>query len=145
MLGTNSTYDSVLRFTTFGIKDYDYPLEFDVNEWFHIAAVFDASNDVTFFINGENVATIAGTLPARTDSQPFHIGEAAEGLFYFAGGIDEVAIYGRALAAEEIREHFNAAIPEPTSLALLGVAGAGFFTMRLRNRRRWRIRADEAV
>lgn len=123
-LGTNSPYDSVLRFTTFGIQDYDYPVEFAVGEWVHVAAVFDASNDVTFFINGQNVAKILGDSPARTNLQPFHIGEAAEGIFYFSGGIDEVAIYGRSLNAAEIREHYNASIPESTTASLCLIASA---------------------
>jgi hypothetical protein len=129
-LGTNSPYDSVLRFTTFGIQDYDYPVEFAAGEWFHVAAVFDSSNDVTFFINGVNVAKVFGDAPARTNFQPFHIGEAAGGIFYFNGGIDEVAIYGRSLDAAEIREHYIASIPEPTTASLCLVACAALLCFR---------------
>lgn len=126
-----------LRFTTFGIKDYDYAVGFTEDEWVHVAAVFDASNDVTFFVNGQEETTITGDFPARTNSLPLTIArnptEAVNGFSYFSGNIDEVAIYGRSLSAEEIREHYLAAtVPEPSSI-ILTMGWLGVFM------RRWRL------
>lgn len=52
---------------------------------------------------------------------------------YFDGLVDEVAIYDYDLGENKVLEHFNAAIPEPTTLALLGL---GVATLLGRRRRR---------
>ena len=37
----------------------------------------------------------------------------------FAGGVDEVAIYGRILTLAEMQDHWSLSVPEPASLVLL--------------------------
>lgn len=87
------------------------------------AVSFDGSNA---YVDGELAGTIGGSRTAGPSSQTFLIGRAPArntGGTYnqFAGGLDEVAIYGRSLDAGEIREHYLSAVPEPSTLMLLTV------------------------
>ncbi len=71
----------------------------DLNRWQHLVAVF-AGSTVRFYKNGVEV-----TLPALgfdTSDSALNIGRSPSGE-YFAGRIDEVAVYNRALSAEEVQ------------------------------------------
>ncbi len=107
-----------INLAIFGKKDYVFaPFSFPDNQWTYLAVVFDSSNDAHFYINGELERTVGGSNPASTNSQTFNIGRAplpdSLGSYrHFNGGLDEVAIYGRSLAPEEINEHYLAAVTE---------------------------------
>jgi lysophospholipase L1-like esterase len=94
--------------------------------WYHIAAVRDATNadpaerEVRLYVNGVqedveyatfpgNFVSSAGVTIGWFDISPF---------YYFAGAIDEVAIYNKALSLSEIQEHY-----------VSGSAGAGYCAM----------------
>ena len=73
-------------------------------EWVHVAFTNDAKTG-KIYINGEAVAEgeVPGTLNANDD--PWRIGQDCERLNYvFAGAIDEVRLWNRALTADEINE-----------------------------------------
>ncbi len=53
---------------------------------------------------------------------------------YYDGGLDEVAIYNRALTADEVLQHYNAMIPEPSTLLLLALGVAALTFIRRRRR-----------
>ena len=75
-----------------------------VGEWVHIAFTNDAKTGI-IYINGAAVAEgdVPGTLKANDD--PWRIGQDCERLNYvFAGLIDEVRLWNRALSADEINE-----------------------------------------
>jgi hypothetical protein len=77
----------------------DLPLE----EWLHVAVTWD-SGDYVVYLNGESVAT--GTYTGFTDvNEVANIGNDGSRAPYeaFAGLLDEVAIYSRALSTGEIR------------------------------------------
>ena len=123
--GTNSGYgfgvlsDGQLRYTTYGIQDYNQPAGVVDDQWQHVAAVVVEGN-ATFYLNGENVGTVNGGNAAAT-SNAFHIG--ASGFFNsdrFVGLIDDLRVYDEALDDAAIAS--LAAIPEPTSLVLAGLA-----------------------
>jgi len=38
-------------------------------QWYHITAVMDSSNGVTFYFDGMSVGTVTGTLPAVADTE----------------------------------------------------------------------------
>jgi hypothetical protein len=83
------------------------PLE--VRTWYHLVATFDG-NQVKLYLNGQLDATytISGTI--ETNDNPVRIGNWRRGgadYDFFNGIIDEVAIYNRALTAEEIRQHYQ--------------------------------------
>ena len=72
-----------------------------LNAWTHVAATWDGTT-VTFYQNGVALDTyeVSGTLISSASSQPLAIGWGpGQG---FAGKIDEVRVYGRALSASEI-------------------------------------------
>lgn len=82
----------------------------DTLTWYHIAVSFDTVNDVIkFYVNGNNVKTITNVWDMITNDNPFTIGRQTGALYtnYFNGIIDEVAIYNRILAPEEIQQHYE--------------------------------------
>jgi len=86
-------------------------------DWTHVAAVFDgdgATGTVRLYVDGVEVDSIAssfGTVPSHTDDpgigRTLGNGDADNNGsgFTFLGDIDEVAIYNRALTANEIADH----------------------------------------
>jgi hypothetical protein len=113
MLGTSSaTSNGLFASTDFSIerKGIDYALEFKVNEiplgtesvgtWTHFAVTFDSNMmRMRAFENGALVATQAGT----TSINGLYIGDGLIGPHdTWAGVIDEVHVFDRALADDEI-------------------------------------------
>lgn len=73
-----------------------------VGEWVHVGFTNDGST-AKIYVNGEAVVegAVPGTLNANDD--PWRIGQDCERLNYvFAGAIDEVRLWNRALSAEDI-------------------------------------------
>ena len=102
------------------------------NTWHHVVATGSTINgELKLYINGllvgtDNVLVNGITLngadgigtPATT------VGATLSTTRYFDGLIDEFAIYGTALDAPTVANHYAAGIvPEPASLALLGLGG----------------------
>ena len=75
-------------------------------EWSHVAITGDTvSGDVLFYINGELSQMIEGIIAVDafpTNTNPLYIGSRADFFTAMDGFIDEVALFGRALTAEEI-------------------------------------------
>jgi len=75
-----------------------------LNQWTHVACVWDASN-VKNYINGVLVKTTAVT-GAGTGVSNLNMG-AESVARQFQGYIDEVRLYGRTLDSDEILNHYN--------------------------------------
>ncbi len=76
------------------------------NQWAHLAMTYDAAT-LKVFHNGSEVASEAinkKRVPGRT---PLAIGARQDGYIHFKGAIDEVRLYRRALAADELKAHFE--------------------------------------
>src|SRR2546425_523010 len=73
-----------------------------VNTWTHLAATFDGAT-VRLYVNGAQVASQAQTTPLTTSTGTLQIGGDAYTGENFAGRIDEVRIYNRALTLAEIQ------------------------------------------
>ena len=80
--------------------------------WHHLTAVLDSDKSMRLFVDGKLEASGAasGLIPERP-KQPLEIGQDSGGsvgdypdTFGYAGLIDELALYYRALSAEEIRD-----------------------------------------
>jgi hypothetical protein len=85
-----------------------------IGEWTHVVGVYESAGTTAanrLYINGQ----LAGSLNGRAEmnqTNPQRLG-ASSGAFgvptdFFPGGLDEVAIYRRALPASEVWAHFSA-------------------------------------
>ena len=116
---------------------------YDDDFWHHVVAVRngDVVADAELWIDGVDVSNTLQyiswfSMPASSAL----IGARDIGDYNnsFAGAIDEVSVWDRALTPDEIRGLFFAAItavPEPASILLLGLGGLGLLcSLRLRRR-----------
>lgn len=94
------------------------------NQWHHVTCVLDnANNEVRLFINGilEGIDTTTSGTAVTGNSEPLMIGRRGTTI-PFAGIVDELMIFDRALTASEIQAIFNAGSagmckPEPVCVA----------------------------
>ncbi|MFD8529648.1 LamG-like jellyroll fold domain-containing protein [Streptosporangium canum] len=85
-------------------------IEPPVDEWFHLAGVYDAdTRTVTLYLNGTQTGTAQLSFPAWDAQAPLRIGAAV------AGSIDEVQIYQRPFSADEVA---SVMAPAPTPVAV---------------------------
>jgi hypothetical protein len=73
--------------------------------WSHVVGTYDGAA-LRLYVNGELVATKAFTAAIVHSAQPLLIGSEPIGREW-KGALDEVAVYGQALTAERIREHYE--------------------------------------
>jgi hypothetical protein len=81
----------------------------NLKTWHHLAFVRDG-NKVNIYLDGQNSPEISGEASGDFSSGEIFIGSRPGDTSTFEGRIDEVAIYSRALLAEEIAAHYKAAI-----------------------------------
>jgi hypothetical protein len=70
------------------------------NQWSHVMGTYDGA-DLRIYVNGYLQGELATTFDAITDTDKLRIGDQD-----FVGRLDEVVIYNRALAPDEIRDLF---------------------------------------
>ena len=104
-------------------------------EWYHVAAVKEGTS-IKLYVNGEleNTDTDGAMNDLDYDFKAT-IGRLSptNGIRYFDGLIDEVALYGSALSETTVAEHYAiGTIPEPATLTLLLLGGAGVMARRRR-------------
>ena len=71
------------------------------NAWAHLAATYDGTT-LRLWVNGVNVSSRAVTGAIASSTMPLRIGGNSVWGEFFAGRIDEVRVYNRALTAPEI-------------------------------------------
>jgi len=108
--------------------------ELPINQWVHVAAVYDApAASIKLYVDGaERTTGTTGTIPTSqyAGTSSIKIGNRdALVQQWWRGGLDEIRIYDNALTQEEIL----AIIPEPGAFALLGL-GLGFVAVFRRKR-----------
>lgn len=86
------------------------PAPLPLNTWSHVAGTFDGST-IALYVNGVQVATRGETGPITVGFGALMIGgNASTPNRHFAGRIDELRIYNRALGQSEISQNMNIAI-----------------------------------
>lgn len=83
-----------------------------VNAWSHVACTYDGSA-IRIFVNGVQVGSKARSGAVQQSSGSVTLGGDPQWGQYFAGRIDEVRIYSRALTAPEISADMNAPVAPP--------------------------------
>ncbi len=82
-----------------------------IGAWTHLVGTYDGAIK-SFYVNGALIGAGATVFVPNT-AQPLRIGAGANenpaGQFFFNGNIDEVAVYGRALSADEVLFHYQTA------------------------------------
>jgi len=76
----------------------------DRNGWSHVLATYDG-NVMDLYVNGALVASMPSTLSLPDVRADLSIGAKQSRWRFYAGGLDDVAIYGRALAAARAVAH----------------------------------------
>lgn len=90
-----------------GLSNIEGPVAFG---WHHVAATRDSLGAMTLYVDGELQTSMLAPSWNTSSAVPFLIGGGGGGslLDVFAGLIDEVSVYDRALDASEIQAIFNA-------------------------------------
>lgn len=71
---------------------------------YHVAATWDGAT-LAVYVDGVLDASLAASGAIPTTADPIQLGRRPDNTRYWAGVLDEVAIYGRALAASQIAMH----------------------------------------
>ena len=89
----------------------------DLGEWYHVAVVYNGT-DIRIYVNGVLDANGAENPYAYTggiydSSTQFELGHRVASSNYYDGLMDEVAVFNRALSADEVADIFNFGILDP--------------------------------
>jgi hypothetical protein len=78
------------------------PEELPVDTWSYLAVTYDGTM-LRLYVNGEETSSTPQIGRPQANANPLQIGGSAYEGEYFAGQIDEVRIYNRALSPSEIQ------------------------------------------
>lgn len=105
--------ENTIRFTTYGVRDYDTDVIIPVDEAYHhvVATLTEADELFTarIYLDGELRATLSHGVVPRLSDLNFTIGRNPQGATppeYWNGIIDEVAVYEYVLTDEQILFHY---------------------------------------
>jgi len=108
------------------------PTAYNDGAWHHLVCVYRNGTEL-LYLDGTLIGQQTFNEFGYSGAYSYYLGtgyastwpNANSGWFYFSGGLDETAIYPYALSAAEVESHYQVAlraIPEPGTLALLGLA-----------------------
>jgi Concanavalin A-like lectin/glucanases superfamily len=93
------------------------------NAWHQLVLTRDAGGAMNLYLDKNVIgsATDATTITPTGTPLLGIGGKTATGSRNFQGGLDEFAFYGTALTPAQIAAHYNAVVPEPAALSILGL------------------------
>lgn len=100
------TYGGVVRLIV-GNQGLSGTTALTPNTWTHVAGTYNGTT-MTVYVNGLPDGSRATSIAIPANSLPLRIGIASDGSSSFAGSIDEVEVFGRALSESEIAALFYA-------------------------------------
>jgi hypothetical protein len=128
----------VYGLTLFGIVDLYSTTLATLGVDTHVIFSSDGTTGTDLYVNGALVHTFAGNPLALTGLQGLGgIYDSGPGTYFdlLDGSILGFASYDSALSPAEIQAHYFAVVPEPSTVTLLGLAGAILFGWMIRRRR----------
>lgn len=119
-----------MRFTTRFIRDYDLAVSVPPSTWVHLAYVFDANHDVTFYLDGVVQGTVLGTQPSQASNGRWLLGALRPSSEFWHGYMDDVQVYeGELTPAEVLQLYQNPGVtvdPQPAEPVCFGDGTGGF-------------------
>ena len=116
------------------VSSYLYaPNALELNKWQHFAVSIDPAGNAAMYKNGVLIASGNAGAPNNVTRTKNYIGKsnwASDG--YFAGAMDEVAIYNRVLQPVQLRRHYGIAVAKGTYLDR-GNGSSGSYAIELQN------------
>ncbi len=107
--GSTSTGRPSVNISTTSEQDLRGTANLALNTWSHVAATWDATT-LRLYVNGTQRATrtLTGTMPLT--SAPLRFGGNGPWGEWFAGRLDEIRVYDRALTAAQVTADMNAPV-----------------------------------
>ena len=84
------------------------------------------------YLDGASAGTVADATSVNTGGAALILGANTGNSQLFTGSLDEFAFYPTALTPAQVLADYNAGVPEPTSLGLLGAGAVGLLAHRRR-------------
>ena len=107
--GFGQTQNGKLLFTVFGWQDYvTTNAHLAINQWTHVAVVFDHSNDANFYVNGQFVQRVEGSFGAGLTTAPLNVGRnPSADTQMWDGAIADVRIWNTMRTPAELTASYN--------------------------------------
>jgi hypothetical protein len=108
LLAARLTTATNLRLATFSVnRDFTLPATTSDGAWHHLVVTYDGVV-LAAYLDGTGISGQGTTLATALDSTGFVVGASlATGSNYFAGSIDEVAVYNVVLTAATVKDHYR--------------------------------------
>jgi len=105
----------------------------NINTWYHMVVTYVPSTSFTFYVNGVLVMNHTSSVTAGAASQLFYIGDSTRSDLKrpFAGYVDDLRIYNKALAASDVATLYYAGQPNAYALYQQPIEGQNIVDLAL--------------